>query len=533
MIVTASKIPVPEPIAPKKSASTERAPIHSPPNAAAVGMYRFSSRIMELSLWPRITICCSLSCHGTVGVVIPVDEPVDQLIVGSGKDVVLVKWDGDSNESKVPVKVLCSLDSPQAQTRINDGKVDSAGRFWLGTMGNEINGKIAPNLGTLYRVDNDLEPEKEISPVTISNGLAWNIEDDTFYYIDSPTRQVTAYDYNPNNGTISNKRIVFDLNNTNLKGLPDGMTIDADGNLWIALFGGSQVICVDPKTKKILFKVELPAENVTSVAFGGPLLDTLYVTTSGYNISAEQRQATPHAGALFAVTGLGVQHGSIGVAIPVAGMTDQFVAGAGKDVVLITWDGNSNKSNVLVKVLFSLDSQVSTRTYDGKVDSTGKLWIGTMSDKVAMNDMNKMAVIPKQGSLYRINDDLKPEKKISPVTITNKKIVFDLSKTNLKGTPDGMTIDTNGNIWIPLFGGSQVIGVRPRTGTVLCKVELPVENVISATFGGPLLDTLYVTTAGYTLDKEQNLNPQAGAVFAIKGLEVRGVPENMFKLVKH
>lgn len=65
---------------------------------------------------------------------------------------------------------------------------------------------------------------------------------------------------------------------------------------------------MDPKTKKILFKVELPAENVTSVAFGGPLLDTLYVTTSGYNISAEQRQATPHAGALFAVTGLGV-HG--------------------------------------------------------------------------------------------------------------------------------------------------------------------------------------------------------------------------------
>ncbi|KYM94917.1 hypothetical protein ALC62_14512 [Cyphomyrmex costatus] len=61
MIVTASKIPVPEPIAPKKSASTERAPIHSPPNAAAVGMYRFNSRIMELSLWPRITICCSLS----------------------------------------------------------------------------------------------------------------------------------------------------------------------------------------------------------------------------------------------------------------------------------------------------------------------------------------------------------------------------------------------------------------------------------------------------------------------------------------
>ncbi|XP_011068251.1 PREDICTED: regucalcin-like isoform X1 [Acromyrmex echinatior] len=190
-----------------------------------------------------------------------------------------------------------------------------------------------------------------------------------------------------------------------------------------------------------------------------------------------------------------------------------------------------------------------------------------MSDKVAMTDMNKMAVIPKQGSLYRINDDLKPEKKISPVTISNglawnrqhslmyyidtltqvvaydynpnngtisnKKIVFDLNRTNLKGLLDGMTIDTNGNIWITLFDGSRVIGVRPKTGTILCKVELPVENVISATFGGPLLDTLYVTTTGYTLDKEQNPNPQAGAVFAIKGLEVRGVPDNMFKLAKY
>ncbi|XP_018373078.1 PREDICTED: regucalcin-like [Trachymyrmex cornetzi] len=262
-----------------------------------------------------------------------------------------------------------------------------------------------------------------------------------------------------------------------------------------------------------------------------------------------------------------VEHGSVGVIIPVAGTTDQFVVGAGKDVVLVTWDGNSNKSNVPVEVLFSLDSQVSTRTYDGKVDPTGKLWIGTMSDKVAMDDMNKMAVIPKQGSLYRIDDDLKPEKKISPVTISNglawnrqnslmyyidtltqvvaydyspnngtisnKKIVFDLDRTNLKGLPDGMTIDTNGNIWIALFAGSQVIGVRPKTGTVLCKIELPVENVISATFGGPLLDTLYVTTAGYSLDKEQNLDPQAGAVFSIKGLEVRGVPNNIFKLAKH
>lgn len=69
-------------------------------------------------------------------------------------------------------------------------------------MGNEVDGQIAPNQGTLYRVDDDLKPEKEISPVSISNGLAWNKDDNTFYYIDSPTRQIVAYDYNPNSGKI-------------------------------------------------------------------------------------------------------------------------------------------------------------------------------------------------------------------------------------------------------------------------------------------------------------------------------------------
>lgn len=76
----------------------------------------------------------TLSENGTVGVAIPVDGTTDQLIAGVGKDVVLVTWDGDDDESEVPVKMLCSLDSSEAQTRINDGKVDSSGRFWLGKL---------------------------------------------------------------------------------------------------------------------------------------------------------------------------------------------------------------------------------------------------------------------------------------------------------------------------------------------------------------------------------------------------------------
>ncbi|XP_072762621.1 regucalcin-like isoform X2 [Anoplolepis gracilipes] len=249
--------------------------------------------------------------HGPVSVVVTVSGTTDKLVAGSGKDLILVSWDGEQNEKNVTFKVLTSIEPSSSDTRTNDGKVDLSGRFWLGTMANELNGRTgdwgnAPKLGSLYRINETLQSEKEITPVTISNGLAWNIKDDTFYYIDSPTYQVAAYDYNSNEGTMSNKRIVFDLRKTNMTGIPDGMTIDKSGNLWIAVNGESHVILVNPKTQDLLKMVEIPAVSVTSVAFGGPLLDILYVTTSGYNLTAEERKKTPDAGSVFAVKNLGI-----------------------------------------------------------------------------------------------------------------------------------------------------------------------------------------------------------------------------------
>ncbi|XP_072761934.1 regucalcin-like [Anoplolepis gracilipes] len=244
--------------------------------------------------------------HGPVSVVVTVNGTTDKLVAGSGKDLILVSWDGEQNEKNVTFKVLTSIEPSSSDTRTNDGKVDSSGRFWLGTMGNEVNGQIAPNLGSLYRINETLQFEKEITPVSISNGLAWNKKDNTFYYIDSPTRHIVAYDYHPKEGTISNKRIVFDLNKTNMKGVPDGMTIDRKGNLWVAVNGGHHVIHVNPRTKQLLRKVKIPAVGVSSLTFGGPRLNTLYVTTTGYNLTAEQREKTPQAGSVFAVKNLGV-----------------------------------------------------------------------------------------------------------------------------------------------------------------------------------------------------------------------------------
>ncbi|XP_014489432.1 PREDICTED: uncharacterized protein LOC106752326 [Dinoponera quadriceps] len=178
--------------------------------------------------------------NGTVGVVAPVEGTSEQLVAGVGQDLVMVYWNGEQTQTDVPIEKLSSVDSG-ISTRINDGKIDSSGRFWLGTRGEDKNGDSIPNIGSLYIIDKNFMVEEKISPVTTSNGLIWNIEDDTFYYIDSPTRQIAAYDYKSCSGEISNRRIVFDFNAANIPGEPDGMTIDINGNLWVAVFGGGCV----------------------------------------------------------------------------------------------------------------------------------------------------------------------------------------------------------------------------------------------------------------------------------------------------
>ncbi|OAD58558.1 Regucalcin [Eufriesea mexicana] len=227
-------------------------------------------------------------------------------IAGSGTDFIRVTWDGHKNFTKSAPETLAIVDTNRNNTRWNDGKVDSSGRFWGGTIGPEVNDVVVPNQASLYRIDSHFKPKKELSPVTNSNGLAWNIQDDTFYYIDTPTRQVAAFDFEPINGIISNKRIAFDLQKTNISGLPDGMTIDTDGNLWVALYGGGGVVNVNPHTGKVIRFVKLPVTKVTSCTFGGPLFNTLFVTTSSRDLTEKELAEEPFAGYVFAVKGLNV-----------------------------------------------------------------------------------------------------------------------------------------------------------------------------------------------------------------------------------
>lgn len=185
---------------------------------------------------------------------------------------------------------------PDTPNRFNDGKCAPDGRFLAGTMQSSDTNGTYP--GGFYSIDPNGNCQTLLSGVQISNGLCFNYNGSTLYYIDSPTQAVTAYDYNLENGKLSNPRQVVTIPKED--GMPDGMTIDAKGNLWIALFGGGCVVCYDPKTGKQLAKVNLPAKKVTCCTFGGKNYETLYITTAWENSSTKEKSADPFGGNLFA-----------------------------------------------------------------------------------------------------------------------------------------------------------------------------------------------------------------------------------------
>ncbi len=185
--------------------------------------------------------------------------------------------------------------------RFNDGKCDAAGRFWVGTMAlSEEESK-----GNLYVMETDLSVKKKIENVTISNGIAWNMDNTIMYYINTPTNYVFAFDYNAETGDIENQRVVIDL--THETGSADGMTIDEEGMLWIAFYGGWRVGRYNPTTGDLLQQINLPAENVTCCTFGGVELNDLYITTASKGMSEEALKRQPDAGKLFVVKNVGVK----------------------------------------------------------------------------------------------------------------------------------------------------------------------------------------------------------------------------------
>lgn len=192
--------------------------------------------------------------------------------------------------------LLAAPEKHLSDNRFNDGKCDPRGRFWAGTMSMVRKS----GSGNLYCLDTDGTLRHVFGGVTTSNGLDWSSDQRRMYYIDTPTMQVAAFDYNADTGAISNRRTIITFPDG--IGRPDGMTVDADGMLWIAHWDGGRVSRWDPAEGRLLQEIHLPVVRVTSCAFGGPNLDRLFITTARHGLTEEQLRDQPHAGSLFAVS---------------------------------------------------------------------------------------------------------------------------------------------------------------------------------------------------------------------------------------
>ncbi|MDQ6674309.1 MAG: SMP-30/gluconolactonase/LRE family protein [Chloroflexota bacterium] len=176
--------------------------------------------------------------------------------------------------------------------RMNDGKCDAAGRFWAGTMAFDV----TPGMAALYRLDPDYRVSRVVSDVTLSNGLDWSPDNRHMYYIDSVTQRVDAFDFDLERGALGERRTLIPVSKE--LGLPDGMTVDAEGGVWVALHGTGAVYRYTPDGH-LDRVVRIPARQVTCCAFGGPDYRDLYITSSTYGLSPEALRDQPLAGALF------------------------------------------------------------------------------------------------------------------------------------------------------------------------------------------------------------------------------------------
>jgi sugar lactone lactonase YvrE len=176
--------------------------------------------------------------------------------------------------------------------RFNDGKCDPVGRFLAGSM-DDAEEQAS---GSLYSYSR-LGLKTLLTGLRISNGLTWSPDHHTFYFIDTPTRLVMAYDYDLSTGDLDRPRPVVRI--PEALGWPDGMTSDTDGKLWVAIWGGAQVTCWDPGTGSMIAAYPLPALNITSCVFGGPQLGDLYITSARKGMSVAQLEQYPHSGGLF------------------------------------------------------------------------------------------------------------------------------------------------------------------------------------------------------------------------------------------
>lgn len=252
-------------------------------SVADEALWRVDILSHQLHRWePRSGQSTSWTIGEPIGFAVPVDG--GGVIAGVGSRFALVDLATGSQET------LAHVERQRTDLRLNDGKTDRRGRVWAGTMTDDD----SPT-GAFYRLEHDGEVFRALDGISVSNGLGWSPDNHTMYYTDSGPRTIWAFDFDEATGDVSNQRIFA----TDDDCYPDGLTVDAEGGVWSAKWGGSRVVRYDVDGT-VTEQIATPVTQPTSCMFGGPDLDVLYVTTAAVGLEPGEVAATP-AGSVLAV----------------------------------------------------------------------------------------------------------------------------------------------------------------------------------------------------------------------------------------
>ena len=236
---------------------------------------------------PKLKTNRSLETPSRVGTVVPINATEAVIALEDGIHRI--------NTETGTTSLFAAIEADKPDNRFNDGKCDPNGNLWAGTMSLVGQRKA----GSLYRIGPDGTVSKQLDSISTSNGIVWTADKQTMYYIDTGRRNIRAFDYDPDSGNISNERVAVSVPDS--LGYPDGMAIDEHDMLWVGMWGGQAVANFNPKTGQLVQKIKIPALNVTACAFGGPNLDTLYITTARQGMKDAQFKEFPNAGSIFKV----------------------------------------------------------------------------------------------------------------------------------------------------------------------------------------------------------------------------------------
>jgi sugar lactone lactonase YvrE len=223
-----------------------------------------------------------------------IGQPVGAVVPWRRDAVIVAVRDGfarlNLDDGRLTFVAHVELDKPGQ--RMNDGACDAAGRFWAGAMCM----KERPGLGALYRLDADGSTHTMIEGVSISNGIDWSPDQSRMYYVDSPTQRIDVFDFDPAIGAIANRRPFAEIDPAG--GSPDGLTVDAEGGIWLALWGGSAIrrYLPDGRLERV---ISLPVTHPTTCAFGGPDLTDLFITSATIRLSDAERRLQPLGGTIL------------------------------------------------------------------------------------------------------------------------------------------------------------------------------------------------------------------------------------------